>query len=181
MIRHAPTAMNLTRSSIIPHDRGSVLLIALIFLTILTLAVTTSMRTSTLGLRMAGNEETRVSTMELTQSIVDEVVGNPNNMIVSGDVGYVNCTTNLSGCTANLVTIDTVLLPTAKANNAEVAVKRLAPALTPAPRGINSSADAFFAARFEIDATYDGVADNEGRAGIVQGVLILVPRGAQTN
>lgn len=164
-----------------PQEIGSVLLIALIFLLILTLGATSSMRTSNMELHMAGNEEVRVGTLEMAQSIVDEVVTNRDNIIVSGGIGYVNCTTNVSGCSLNTVTVNPALLPTAKAGNATVIVERLAPALTPAPRGINSSADAFFAARFEVDASYDGVADNEGRAGIVQGVLVLVPRGAQTN
>ncbi|MBL4819566.1 MAG: hypothetical protein JKY98_01065 [Gammaproteobacteria bacterium] len=160
-------------------QRGSVLLMAMVLLLILTLAATTTMRTSTLELRMAGNEQSRVETFELTQSIVDEVVGNPDNIRVNGDIGYVNCTSNVTGCSANDVAIDTNLLPAAKAGNAAVIVERLAPALTPPPRGIDSSADAFSAARFEVDATYDGNADNEGRVGLVQGVLVLIPRGAQ--
>ena len=163
------------------RQQGSVLLISLVFLVILTLAATTSMRTSTMEMRMAGNEEIRVSTLEMAQSIVDEVVGNPDNVIVSGDVGYVNCTANVAGCNETSVTIDEALLPAAEAGKAQVIVERLSPALSPAPRGINSSADAFLAARFEVDATYDGTADGEGRAGIVQGVIVLVPRGAQTN
>lgn len=160
-------------------QQGSVLLISLIFLLILTLAATTSMSTSTLELRMAGNEESRVATFELAQSIVDEVVGNPDNIIVNNNVGYVNCTNNVSGCDANSIVIDGNLLPVSRANNATVIVERLSPALTPPPRGIDSSADAFSAARFEVDTTYDGNANNEGRVGIVQGVLVLVPRGAQ--
>lgn len=160
-------------------QRGSVLLPALIFLLILTLAATTTMRTSTLELRMAGNEQQRVETFELAQSIVDEVVGNPDNIRVSGDIGYVNCTPGVSGCNANDVIINNNLLPTAKAGNATVMVERLAPALSAPPRGINTSSDAFSAARFEVDTSYDGTAENEGRVGIVQGVLVLVPRGAQ--
>lgn len=163
------------------HQTGSVLLIALVFLVILTLGATTSMNTSLLEMRMAGNEEIRVSTLEMTQSVVDEVVGNPSNIIVSGDVGYVNCTDNVAGCNETSIQIDQTLLPVADADKAEVVVERLSPALSPAPRGINSSADAFLAARFEVDVTFDGSDDGEGRAGIVQGVIVLVPRGAQTN
>jgi len=162
-------------------QQGSVLLISLIFLLILTLAATTTMRTSTMELRIASNEQTRVSTLELTQSIVDQVVGNPDNIIVSGDVGFVNCTTNVAGCSQQTITIDETVLPAAKQANAAVIVERLSPALTPAPRGINSSADAFYAARFEVETDYDGIDDNEGRVGLVQGVIVLVPRGAQTN
>lgn len=162
-------------------QRGSVLVISLVFLAVLTLAAITTMRTSTLGMRMAGNEETRVSSFEMAQSIVDEVVGNPDNIIVSGDVGFINCTSNVAGCNATTVVVDSNLLPASKTNYAQVVVERIAPALTPAPRGINSSADAFFAARFEVDTTYDGTSSNEGKVGIVQGVLVLVPRGAQTN
>jgi Tfp pilus assembly protein PilX len=161
------------------NQEGSVLLPSLIFLLILTLAATTTMRTSTMELRMAGNEQQRVETFELTQSIVDEVVGNPNNIRVSGNLGYVNCTPGVSGCNANDVAINTNLVPTARAGNVAVLVERLAPALSAPPRGINTSADAFSAARFEVDTTYDGRAENEGRVGIVQGVLVLVPRGAQ--
>lgn len=160
-------------------QRGSVFLPALIFLLILTLAATTNMRTSTLELRMAGNEQQRVETFELTQSIVDEVVGNPENIRVAGDIGYVNCTPGISGCNANDIIVNSSLLPIAKAGNATVMVERMGPALSAPPRGINTSADAFSAARFEVDTSYDGTADNEGRVGIVQGVLVLVPRGAQ--
>ena len=163
------------------QQRGSILLISLVFLLILTMGAATSMRSSIMELRMAGNEEARMATVEMTQSIVDEVVGNPNNVIVAGGLGYVNCTTNVSGCDENTVTINPSLLPVAEAGKAEVVIERLAPALTPAPRGINSSADAFNAARFEVDVSYDGTDDNEGKSGIVQGVLVLVPRGAQTN
>ncbi|MCB1671815.1 MAG: pilus assembly PilX N-terminal domain-containing protein [Gammaproteobacteria bacterium] len=170
-----PDAQN--RTSL--RQRGSVLLPALIFLLILTLAATTTMRTSTLELRMAGNEQQRVETFELTQSIVDEVVGNPDNIRVSGNIGYVNCTPGVSGCNANDVAINNNLLPSAKAGNATVMVERLAPALSAPPRGINTSSDAFSAARFEVDTTYDGTAENEGKVGLVQGVLVLVPRGAQ--
>ena len=170
-----PDAQN--RTSL--RQRGSVLLPALIFLLILTLAATTTMRTSTLELRMAGNEQQRVETFELTQSIVDEVVANPDNIRVSGNIGYVNCTPGVSGCNANDVAINNNLLPSAKAGNATVMVERLAPALSAPTRGINTSSDAFSAARFEVDTTYDGTAENEGKVGLVQGVLVLVPRGAQ--
>ena len=163
------------------RETGSILLVALIFLAILTFAAATTMRTSTMGMRMAGNEQTRVTTLQLAQSIVDEVVTNPDNVVVSGDTGYINCTANVDDCTANTVAISQDIVATADAGKAEVIVERLAPALTPAPRGINSSADAFFAARFQVDATYDGTADNEGRAGVVQGVIVLVPRSAQSN
>ncbi len=163
------------------RQRGSVLLVSLVFLIILTLAATTAMRTSIMELRMAGNEVARVNTLEMTQSIVDEVVGNPDNMIVAGVVGYVNCTPNVTGCSETSITIDTNLLPAAEASKASVLVERLAPATTPAPRGINSSSDAFYAARFEVDVTYDGSATNEGKAGIVQGVIVLIPRSSQTN
>lgn len=173
---------NKTRIAIAGRDeQGAVLIVSLIFMLLLMISATTTMRTSTLGLRMAGNEETRVSTAEMTQSIVDEVIGNPNNLVVSGGVGFVNCTANVAGCTENTITINANLLPLVEINKAEVMVERLGPALTPAPRGINSSADAFFAARFEIDTTYDGTIDNEGKVGISQGVMVLVPRGTQTN
>lgn len=165
-----------------PHRRkGSTLVIALVLLAILTLATATSMRTSTMELRMAGNEEVRVATLQMTQSIIDAVVSNSDNIIVAGDVGFVNCTPNVNGCSRNTVSVDTALVPVAKSNNASVIVERLGPALMPAPRGINSSADAFFSARFQVDTTYDGTAFNEGKAGIVQGVMVLVPRSAQTN
>lgn len=177
-------ARNTENSSFIKaarHQQGSVLLISLVFLTLLTLAATTTMRTSILEMRMSGNEEDRVRSLEMAQSIVDEVAGDPSNMVVAGGVGQVNCTSNVTGCDDYGITIDQALLPTAEQSKASVVVKRLSPALSPVPRGLNSSADAFFAARFEVDSTYDGTSDGGGQAGVVQGVIILVPRGAQTN
>ncbi len=163
------------------RQTGSVLLVALVLLLLLTFASTTSMRTSILELKMAGNEESRIGTLELSQSITDEVVGNPNNMVVNGTDGYTNCTSNVNGCNISTVAINANLVPNTNLSKATVIVTRLSPLSTPAPRGINSSADKFYAARFEVDTTYDGTADNQGKAGIVQGVLILIPKNSQTN
>ena len=40
---------------------------------------------------------------------------------------------------------------------------------------MNSCADALHAARFQVDVEYDGTDLNEGRARIVQGMMVLLP------
>lgn len=55
------------------NQSGAVLLVALIFLAALALISVTVMQTSTLELRMAGNEQERIETLQKVQAVLDEL------------------------------------------------------------------------------------------------------------
>jgi len=160
---------------------GSVLIIVLVFLMILTIATTTAMRTRIVEMRMAANEETRITTLELTQSIVEQVVGNPDNFNLASGVGFKNCTANVINCSENSITVDAALAHSADNNAVEVIVERLEPALSPAPRALMVSGNAFNVARFEVSVNFKVGPMSDGSIEIAQGVLVVVPRRVQTN
>lgn len=69
--QHRQAGMRLLRSP--ANQRGVVLLVALIFLAALALISVTVMQTSTLELRMAGNEQERIETLQKVLAVLDEI------------------------------------------------------------------------------------------------------------
>lgn len=179
---HAGSVAFKHRSVMLPvRNGGSVMLVALVFLIMLSLGATLGMRSSTMELRMAGNDETRVRTFELAQALLDTVVNSPANFTVSEPVGHKNCTANIVGCDRVNVILGPALLAQFSGDQARVIVERMAPAWSPPPRGSDSSVEAFRQARFEVQASYGDAEGGSGRVSLVQGVSILVPHGTQRN
>jgi type IV pilus assembly protein PilX len=87
------------------RQKGAVLITALIFLVILTLISVAAMRSSTLELRMAGNEQEHRRALQSTQSAINGVLANANIQVV--DIGITTCyqfdstDTTLAGCTSS--------------------------------------------------------------------------------
>ena len=159
------------------EQHGAILITALIFLVVVTMLGMTSMRSSTLGVRMAHNEESRFTAIEAAQAMSETVVGSPASTPVIGDVGFTNCTPGEAGCTTYAVP-----LPAGYVNNEVGAghlsarIERMAPAEKPPPRVLESSIDKFSAASFRVTASYDRSDEGLGQAQVVEGVLVLVPR-----
>ncbi|MEE8463396.1 MAG: PilX N-terminal domain-containing pilus assembly protein [Gammaproteobacteria bacterium] len=157
-------------------QRGVVLVSALILLVIITLLSMSAMRVSITELRMAGNQETAITSFQASQALSDAIIDATTSTPVIGDPGFTICTgtgvncdrenwrlpNGMYGDQLNLGVMDSVIV-------------RLAPALRPPPRGINSSADKFSAAAFSITSTFDMADQGFGRDTVVEGVLILVP------
>ena len=164
-----------------PPQRGAVLLVTLIFLLLLSLVAATAMGGATTELRMTANEQARLDALAMAQSIADGVLQQRGSLPLAAAVGFTDCSDGIKGCDRQGIVIAPAVLEASKRAHARVMVERLSPALSPAPRNMGSSMDAFQAARFQVDAEYDGSAMGEGRAGIVQGAVVLLPRSAQTN
>ena len=73
------------------HQRGAALITALIFLIIITMLSLSSMRSSTMELRQATNDEIRTTAFQNAQALVDAVLDTPSAMPVIGGVGYRTC------------------------------------------------------------------------------------------
>ena len=157
-------------------QRGVVLVSALILLVIITLLSMSAMRVSITELRMAGNQETAVTSFQASQALSDAIIDAAESTPVIGDPGYTICTGAGANCDRENWRLPngmfTDQLNTGVMNSVIV---RLAPALRPPPRGIGSSADKFSAAAFSITSTFDMVDQGFGRYTVVEGVLVLVP------
>lgn len=159
------------------YQRGATLVTALVFLLVITLFSVTSMRSGTIGVRMAQNEESRFSALQSSQALGEAIVGSPASTPVIGGAGFTNCTAGESACDRYTINVPSGFLQSEVDGgylNARVA--RLTPPEKPPPRVLESSIDKFSAASFEVTSTYDRTEDGLGRARLVEGLLVLVPQ-----
>lgn len=158
-------------------QRGAILMTALIFMVVVTMLGMTSMRSSTLGVRMAHNEESRFTAIQAAQAMSETVVASPAATPVIGDVGFTNCTPGEAGCTTYAVALPPGYVDNeVGSGHLSARVERMAPAEKPPPRVLESSIDKFSAASFRVTASYDRSDEGLGQAQVIEGVLVLVPR-----
>lgn len=157
-------------------QRGVVLVSALILLAIITLLSMSAMRVSITELRMAGNQETAVTSFQASQALSDAIIDATTSTPVVGDPGFTICTGTGANCDRENWRLPNGMY-TDQLNIGVMngVIVRLSPALRPPPRGIGSSADKFSAAAFSITSTFDMADQGLGRDTVVEGVLILVP------
>ena len=157
-------------------QQGVVLVSALILMAIITLLSMSAMRVSITELRMAGNQETAVTSFQSSQALSDAIIDAAASTPVIGEPGYTICTGTGINCN-----IENWRLPSGmytdqlNAGVMNAVITRLSPALRPPPRGLGSSADKFSAAAFSITSTFDMADQGLGRDTVVEGVLVLVP------
>jgi Tfp pilus assembly protein PilX len=165
-------------------QRGAALFTALMFLIVLTLISLAAMRSSTLEMRMATNDEARLTAFQRTQAVIDAAIGEPDNVQVIGDVGRRVCTGAGPGdtpdelaCSEYSIALASDEYDTDVANGTvKIAVTRLSPAEAPAPRTLGTSAAVYSVANFKVDALYDGSEEGLGRGRIVEGVMVLISK-----
>jgi hypothetical protein len=158
------------------RQRGSVLLVSLIFMVVIALMGLTSMQTSKLELRMSMNEEVRTNAFEISQALADAIVATPAMTPVFGAAGYTLCTPGQPDCDR-----ESIFMPagdlTAEVTNGHLGgtAVLLAPGGSPPPRGLGYSADKFAASGFEVTTTYDRSNDGLGVSTLNQGLLVMTP------
>jgi len=168
----------------IKAQQGAALFTALMFLVVLTLISLAAMRSSTLEMRMATNDEARLTAFQRTQAVVDATIGETDNIKVVGAVGRRTCTgagpadaPDGLDCDAYGINLaDDTYDDDVNDGLIKVAVTRLSPAEAPAPRSLGTSAAVYSVANFKVDAAYDGTDDGLGRGRIVEGVMVLVSK-----
>jgi hypothetical protein len=156
---------------------GATLTIALIFLAVISLLSVASMRSSTMGVRMAQNEEARFTAIQAAQAFTEAIVASPVSTPVIGGAGFSNCTVGHPGCNLyGIVIPNGYVADHVAAGNLTARVERLTPPEKPPPRVLESSIDKFSAASFQITATFDRTDERLGRVELVEGLLVLVPK-----
>lgn len=175
-------AYYLTRDNSFKKQKGTVIIIALIFLLLTGLISVTAMKTSIFETKMAGNEQLKEAAFQTTQGIINAITSDINNFVIAGDVGYKICAAGQTGCNSNAITLAT---STAKltATNVDYSIVRKSPLFAPLPFRAKeenaSSANVYSAALFEVNAEYDGSHEKLGQAAIAQGVAIKIANSAQ--
>jgi hypothetical protein len=160
----------------IERQRGSVLLVSLIFMMVIALMGLTSMQTSKLEMRMSMNEEMRTSAFEIAQAMADAIVATPAMTPVVGGAGYTLCTPGQPNCDlASIFMPQGDLSPEVAAGHLSATAVLLAPGGSPPPRGLGFSADKFAASGFQVTTSYDRGDEGLGASTLNQGLLILTP------
>ena len=169
--------MRIDQTNLQAQQRGSVLVVTMLFLIALSVLASTSMQTSNIGLFMAQNEESRVAAVQGAQALADAIVSNPASTPVVGGNDFTICTVGEAGCDRSDLPVTNAVLSTQIAQgHISARVMREGPLFRPPPRTVESSIDKFNSASFEVITTYDRTAERLGRQQITEGVLVLVPK-----
>lgn len=162
-------------------SRGAVLLIALIFMLLLSVIAATVLQSAILQLRMAGNDQFVEEALHQAQAIAGELSLNPDNFLLTGDVGDANCPPGPQdpGCDHNQLQVP-ASVPAQDAYALDYRVVRQEPLLWKGfplreAEHVASSSTGFDAALFEIDVQLDGSGNGLGSAHVVQGMVVRVP------
>lgn len=153
-------------------EKGAVLVIALIFLILLTLVGISGMDSGTLELRMASNEEEHILAFQTAQAAVDQVTEKRSHFLVTGNPG------DAVNCTSNCTNVGLTLTGSAFSNNDKVVITRLFPETGPPPRSRNRASSALLleSAFFQARAEHNTSGSERGYAAINQGYLVLIPK-----
>ena len=76
--------MNAKRIPSRRRQSGAILIIALMFLVVITLLTVSSMKSSNIGLYLAQNEESRIAAEQAAQALADVIVASPASTPVIG-------------------------------------------------------------------------------------------------
>jgi hypothetical protein len=79
-------------------SQGAALVMGLVILLIISALSITSMRGSSMELRMASNTESGISAYQIVQAVSDYIAQTPVTTPVVGGAGYTYCTANEVGC-----------------------------------------------------------------------------------
>lgn len=188
-------------------QQGAALLTALIMLIAVTLLSLASLGTSMMELRMSGNEESSMLAFQSAQAAVDAVIDQDEkspstaikNFAVVGALGYTKCSPNTpvgtpgypASCQATDITLPTVMIGPEKVfddggggasgKGNIVAIERISDSGCP-PRSnkLGTSCSKQSAAVFRVDSTFNKAFLGQGKGGVSQGYLKLIPTSGQT-
>lgn len=164
-------------------QRGIALVVALIFLIVISIIGVSAVKFTSADVRSALNDEHRVAAFQNAQSVLDAIVSDPNNTPVVGTGGYTICTEGMEATTelpcdgTTQIDLGTTMFDddiSAGEVSASVQLTAFGRA-PPRSRGRASSAALFRAANFRLQSTYDKTASGQGRTVINQGLILLVP------
>jgi hypothetical protein len=167
-------------------QRGAILLLSMICLLLIAMVAGTTMHTSILELRMAGNDQFREEAFQKAQAVATALMENPDNFPVAGLVGYTVCASGSSdpGCDATTISVPAAVTSAPAGVAVDYRVERQGPLIVPGlpfrqSQSSTSSSLAFDSAFFEAQVTVDGGAVSLGRSEVAQGVGRVIASAGQ--
>jgi hypothetical protein len=158
------------------RQRGVVLFISLIMLIVIGMLSVSLMGMSRVEMRMANNEEARVSALQMAQGLSDIIVSDPDKTPVVGGAGYKMCTSGQSGCDAEMSDMpDNILANAVVDGHLSASATRSDPEFRPPPRGMGFSTSKFVGTSFRLRSTYDRTEDGQGYGAVEEGLIVLIP------
>ncbi len=157
------------------RQRGAVLLVAMVFLLVLSILGVSMMRSGQMQLLMAGNEQSRLTSFELAEGIGESIMEEWKD----------NFNTDKTICKDATVSGDCDTTTFIAALDPEIATKIASATTTYLTRhkvdgcplrGMGVEVDSL-ASFFDLELTYDNTANRQGRTSLVTGVVILNPVG----
>lgn len=155
-------------------QRGAVMMVTLVFLVVLGIMALTSMQSSKLELRMAGNEATRTTAHQISQALIDAIIATPAMTPVLGNTGFMLCTNGQPDCDLTSLFMPGVL--GADVANGDLNATAELIAISAPPPGTGYSADDFDANHYMVISNYDRSDENLGAATLTQGIIILTQK-----
>ena len=145
------------------NQQGVALMVSLLILIGVTVISLAAINASVLGLRMAGNQEGIINTVQTAQSAIDFLVSDPSILPTNGPLNQPTVV-NVTGSEFNYATVNTF-------------ATRISECLPP-PRSSTfpSSMAAYSAFHFDLMADIDKTANGMSQSAMVQGVILLGPK-----
>jgi len=157
-------------------QRGVVLFISLIMLVVIGMLTMSLMGMSRIEMRMANNEESRISSLQMAQAMNDIIISRPSMTPVIGGAGFKLCVGDLPDCDMDMPDMpDNEVTAAVAEGYLQASAIRQDPEFRPPPRGTGFSASKFTATSFRLQSTYDRTSEGQGQAAIEEGVIVLVP------
>lgn len=167
----------------IRRPRGSVLLLALVFVLMLSLVAASVVQTATLQLHMAGNDQGREEARQLAMAIAAELSSHRENFALEWDIGHTNCipADPSEECDSRSLRLP-LTAQAATGYDLDFRVTRAAPQRREGYRWPDTvatrAATLVAVATFEVEVRVDGKHKRRGNAHVVQGVALRIPGGA---
>ena len=156
-------------------SQGAALVMGLVILLIISALSITSMRGSSLELRMASNAESGISAYQIVQAVSDYIAQTPVTTPVVGGAGYTYCTANEVGCSDTGLSLAAGMY-TSALSSGHIGVRIVREADRGVPRGAGTSLDKFSSAAFEVRSSFDRSSDSLGHSELVEGLIVIIPK-----
>ena len=88
------------------QQKGAALIVALLFLVLISLVAITGAETSTLQLQMAGNEQSRLEAQQQAMAVIDAIMDDTDNAPIVGGIGFKICDTADTDASCDLKEIE---------------------------------------------------------------------------
>jgi Tfp pilus assembly protein PilV len=166
------TMTRLLRPSSRSAQKGATLFLTLIMLVVITIISLATLGTSLMELRMSNNAESSMSAQQAVLSAVDNVLYNAEmNFTVAGGIGYTNCTSGISPCSENNIT-----LPAPFNSYTKIKIERESETMCPPPLlHYSTSCTNSKAASFNVYSEFDRSFLGQGRSELNQGYINVFP------